>query len=209
MDSLQTAVNLMSKDGFMASIDWKDAYYSMNVANNFRRFLMFQWREKMFQFTCLPSGCAPRYFTKLSKVLFAQLRKQGYISTNCIDDCLLFAHTEQECGANVEETVCLSTAAGFLVHPEKSVLTPTNEITCLGFILNSEAMTVRLTKDKKEKLRMACVDILQRQTITIRQFAKVIDTLVASFPEVQYDQLFCRQCDLLKNLTLQLHGDNF
>ena len=74
-------------------------------------------------------ACAPRYFIKLSKVLFPELRKQGYISTNYIDDCLLFADTEQEFAANVEETVRWSTAAGFLVHPEKSVFTLTKEIT--------------------------------------------------------------------------------
>ena len=122
----------------------------MDVANNFMRFLMFQWRQKIFQFTCLPSGCASRCFTKLSKVLFAVLRKQGYISTNYIDDCLPFADTEQECAANVEETVRLSTAAGFLVHPEKSVFIANKEITYLGFILNSETMTVRLTRIKRE-----------------------------------------------------------
>ena len=41
MDTLQAALRLMEPQGFMASIDLKDAYYSVPVANTSRKYLRF------------------------------------------------------------------------------------------------------------------------------------------------------------------------
>ena len=85
----------------------------------------------------MPNGLAsaPRYFTKISKVFFSQLRQLGHISTSYIDDCLLLADNVPDARKNVADTVLMSHKAGFVVHPTKSVLVPTQEIVYLGFIL--------------------------------------------------------------------------
>ena len=46
MDNLAMATNLMSKDCNIASIDWKDAYYSVPVPIEYRKYLCFQWKDK-------------------------------------------------------------------------------------------------------------------------------------------------------------------
>ena len=53
----------------MASIDLTDAYYTVPVASEHRKYLRFIWGGKLFQCTCLSNGlsAAPRYFTKLLK----------------------------------------------------------------------------------------------------------------------------------------------
>ena len=38
MQTLQTAIDLMTKNAFMASIDFKDAYYSVSIDENDRKF---------------------------------------------------------------------------------------------------------------------------------------------------------------------------
>jgi len=40
----------------MASVDLKDAYYSIPIAEEDRKFLMFEWKTKYYEFTCLPNG---------------------------------------------------------------------------------------------------------------------------------------------------------
>ena len=62
MDSLNTAIDLMSQNCYMASIDWKDAYYSVPIAKSFQKYLRFEWRGKLYQYTCYPNGLssAPR-----------------------------------------------------------------------------------------------------------------------------------------------------
>ena len=69
MDTLNTIIKLVEKDCFMASVDLKDAYYSVPIATSDRKYLRFFWRGQLYQFTCLPNGlsCGPRKFTKLLK----------------------------------------------------------------------------------------------------------------------------------------------
>ncbi|WAQ94975.1 LOW QUALITY PROTEIN: hypothetical protein MAR_007446 [Mya arenaria] len=70
MESLHAAVRLITPGCFMALIDLKDAYYTVNVSEEFRKYLRFIWRGQLYQYTCLANGlaCAPRKFTKLSSL---------------------------------------------------------------------------------------------------------------------------------------------
>ena len=65
MDSLSTITKLVSQNCYMASVDMKDAYYSIPIRSSDRKFLRFIWEGELYEFTCLPNGlsCAPRIFT--------------------------------------------------------------------------------------------------------------------------------------------------
>ena len=56
MESLTCAIQLMKKNCYMASTDLTDAYYTVPVAVKHRRYLRFLWRNRLFQYTCLPNG---------------------------------------------------------------------------------------------------------------------------------------------------------
>ena len=79
MDTFRTALKLIRPVCFMASVDLKDAYYSIPIAEQDRKFFMFQWKGEYYQFTCLPNGLssAPRIFTKILKPVYAHLRSIG------------------------------------------------------------------------------------------------------------------------------------
>ena len=64
MDTFRTALKLIRPGCFMASVDLKDAYYSIPIEEEDRKLLIFQWKRKYYQFTCLPNGLssAPRNF---------------------------------------------------------------------------------------------------------------------------------------------------
>lgn len=83
----------------MASVDLKDVYYTVHVAEEHQKYLKFMWDSTLFQYTCLPNGLAsaPRMFTKLLKPMFATLRGQGRIILGCIDDTFLLRNTLDEC----------------------------------------------------------------------------------------------------------------
>ena len=49
-------LNLMSENCFMASVDLKDAHYSIPVAKKHRIYLRFIFEGQFGQFTCLPNG---------------------------------------------------------------------------------------------------------------------------------------------------------
>ena len=90
MDTLLVALTLVTPGCYMASIDLKDAYYSVPIDEQHKKFLRFRWEGQLWQFDCLPDGLAlaPRQFTKLLKPVYAHLREQGHVSTAFLDDSL-------------------------------------------------------------------------------------------------------------------------
>ena len=168
----------------MASIDLKDAYYSVPIDEQNKQFLCFMWDRQLWQFDCLPNGLAlaPRKFTKLLKPVFAHLRQQGHISTAFLDDFLLLAESELACVDNIQATVQLLRSLGFIIHPDKSVLIPSQTIQYLGVIINSCDMTVTLTEERKASLLSACNQLLRDGRVTIRELAKVIGKNCGELP---------------------------
>ena len=47
METLQTALKLVTPNCYMASIDLKDAYYSIAIKEDHRKYLRFQWEDEL------------------------------------------------------------------------------------------------------------------------------------------------------------------
>ena len=154
----------------MASIDIKDAYYSVPIAIEHQKFLRFVWRDNLYQYVCLPNGLssAPRMFTKLLKPVFKVLREKGLLSSAYIDDLYLQGDTFHECHENALNTVQLLRDLG------TSCLHPSQQLEYLGFVLNSVSMTVRLSHARVERVVQACEKLLSNSHPTILHLAEVI-----------------------------------
>ena len=131
MDTLEVAIKLMKPGCYMASVDLEDAYHTVAIHPEHQKYLKFEFNGGLYQYTCLPNGLAsaPRIFTKL----------QG--------------DSVNECNNNITDTVTLFSDIGFFLHPDKSLLSPTQKLTFLGFVLNSLTMTVSPTQDKTATVR--------------------------------------------------------
>ena len=94
----------------MASVDLKDAYYSIPIAEEDRKILIFQWKGEYYLFTCLPNGLssAPRILTKILKPVYARLRSIGHTCMGHIDDSLLVGQSFNSCHRNIADTVTLA-----------------------------------------------------------------------------------------------------
>ena len=88
---------------------------------------------------------------------------------------------------------------GFNIHPKKSSFIPAQEITFLGFVINSVHMTIQLTKDKKVALRDFCSTIRANNCITIRTLFSLIGKITSSFPGVRYGPLHYRDLEREKS----------
>ena len=73
VESLHHVITMMKPSCFMASLDIRDAYYSVLIYKSHQRYLKFVWWSQIFQFTCLPYclDCTTRVFTKLLKALYS------------------------------------------------------------------------------------------------------------------------------------------
>ena len=211
METLKTAVNLVTKNCWFSSIDFRDAYYSCNIQEDDRKYLRFYWNGHKFQYTCLAMGLAsaPRIFTKMMKPVFSSLRKKGHTNVTYIDDSLLISNSEMECQDNVRETIKLVDSLGLTVHLEKSVLKPTQRIQFLGFWLDSTKMTVEITHEKADAIKTLCHHILGKSLITIREVAQLIGKLVASEPGVRLAPLYYKTLEIEKDVALKENRGNF
>lgn len=99
MDSLFSVLRMITPGCYMASIDLKDAYYCIPVSKNYHKYLKFYWNSKLYKYRACPMGLSmsPRLFTKVLKLVFAELRKSGHQSVIYIDDIYLQGDTIELC----------------------------------------------------------------------------------------------------------------
>jgi hypothetical protein len=80
------------------------------------------------------------------------LRKKGVVCVNYLDDFFIIGETFQECSQSVDLTVSLLTSLGFIINSRKSVLTPSTRCKFLGFLLDTNRLTLELPRKKSLKL---------------------------------------------------------
>ena len=81
METLSSVLSLITPGCYLASIDLKDAYYSILTHTDHSKYLKFFWKGQLYKSLVLPNGlCSgPRKFTKLMKPSIAILRIEGHI----------------------------------------------------------------------------------------------------------------------------------
>lgn len=165
----------------------------------------------MVHFTSMANGlsCAPRVFTKYLKPIYATLHNLGYLSLGYIDDSYLQGDTSSECLENIKVTPSLFKKVGFHLHPTKSVIIPTQRLTFLGFVLDSNDMTVTPTESKIQKVVTACQHLLTKHNPTITEVAEVIGLIVSNFPGAQYGPLHYRSLESDKIQALKINKGNY
>ena len=96
-----------------------------------------------------------------------------------------------------------------MVHPEKSVFAPSQEVAYLGFIINSVTMTVRLTTERKRRIFDLCQEVLLKESVSIRLVSKHLGKFISSFQATKYGQLHYRDLKRLKTKALKINKGNF
>lgn len=212
MFSLKTACDLVLPLAFMASIDLRDAYYTVPVDENFCKFLRFEWNNQLFEFVCMPNGLAPapRIFTRLLKPVFAKLGERGHVMFPYIDDIFVIAETKQACQEGVTEFCQLAQDLGFIIHKEKSVLTPTQRLKFLGFFIDSLKMQIQITPEKVAKFHNFVKELGHKgKKLKIRRIAVLVGLMTAYSVAVLYGQAHIKNLEIAKNEALKRSKGNF
>ena len=204
METLNSALKMLRKGDYLASLDLKDAYFSIPIAENHRKYLRFIWKDQRFQFRCLPFGLtsAPQVFTKILKPVVAYLRKQGIRLVVYLDDILLIASSKQECIRHLNKAIILLTSLGFVINEGKSCLVPSQQIQFLGFMLDSRTMMLSVPDSKCESIVAKCKHLLKSDVVSIRQVSSTVGALVAVSQAVPSANMFCRHLQRAMKRTL-------
>ena len=195
METLKMGLDLVSRDCWMAKIDLKNAYYSVRMAQRYKKLLRFEWDEQMYEFDRLPNGLsqAPRLFTKLMKPVVGHLRSIGIMLVFYLDDILLVAESQEMASLHLQISKNLLVDLGFSLNIEKSSVEPSQNIEFLGFAINSVDMTLSLPHTKAVGIVEICQEMLSRDLCPLRQLAKVLGTLQAASPAIPTARLHVRR----------------
>ena len=188
----------------MASIDLKDAYLSVTIWEEHWKYLRFLWESTMYEFQCLPFGLssAPRVFTKLLKPVLARLRHQGVRLIMYLDDMLLIAQSPEELKKQLQLVTTLLELLEFVINQEKSQLQPTQLIQYLGFLIDSRGMRIKLTEQKVTQMVVTCRAIQEKQSLPVRELAKLIGKMTAASPAIFPAPPWYRELQRLKNQAI-------
>ena len=202
--TVQDVLNNVRPNAFMCSIDLSDAYYSINVKRQHRKFLKFEWDNKLYQFCGLPQGigCSPRIFTKLMRVPLSFLRKKGINVMAYLDDFIIISDSYESCLRDTQECINLLQKLGYVINFEKSSLTPSQSIEHLGLVIDSTNMTVRITDSKCESITSLCKQLREKQFPTIQEVARVLGTMISYLPGVEMGQLHYRHLENCQKMAL-------
>ena len=195
MESLRNILHMVKAKVWMASVDLKDAYYSVPIYEEYQKYLKFIW-EYPLKFIAIDSyGPAMRALTKLTRSPFSFLRYEGYLSVVYVNSCYLEDGSFTKFSKNVIRSIEILESEGFYIKVDKSEIIPKQQITFLGVIIDSVHMATTLTTEKKQKNLILCTAARLAHTLTIRELVTFIGNLVASMEAVPYVRLFYKQLE--------------
>ena len=211
MHTIRDVLQLIRKNCFMISIDLKDAYHTIKIREDFQCFLKFNFKDQLYNYTCYPNGLGPcpRKFTKVTSVPMAEVRKIGHPISGYIDAFIMIKMTKIACFEAGISTANMFQTLGFVIHPEKSQLEPTQKIIFLGFVIDSVTMTISLTEKRRNALHSLLLNILRLKSPTIRYVAKVIGHIISALPASKFGSLYYRDLENDKVVALQSNQGNF
>ena len=98
---------------------------------------------------------------------------------------------------------------GFNTNERKSVLTPTQRLGFLGFIINSTDTTITLTPRRKSNIAEVCTKLLLQTRQKIRFVSSGIGMIIAALAAVRHGALHYRTMEADENSALRGIGGDF
>lgn len=211
LEDYKVACKLISPNWFMGKLDLQDAYYTIPIQDKYKKYLRFTFENNLYEFNCLPFGLntAPYVFTKIMKPIISQLRNLGFISVVYLDDILLLGNSYSSCLRNISTSVELLKRLGFSINKDKSCMIPSQNCCFLGFILDSQRMTLELTLEKRQKIHNQIKRFKRLSKCKIRDFAKLIGSLVSCCPAIKYSWAHIKNLEREKYLALLKSKGNY
>ena len=213
METLKSIIPLITPNCWFYSIDFSDAYYSIPVHKELRKYLRFELDGILYQYTCMPNGYkdAPRLFTKLLKVPLGRIREElGATLAAYLDDSLgIETGRLEELSSLPYDIIKIFQQFGYTINWEKSVLDLTKKIEFLGFVLDSETMLISLSAKKAKSVKRAIKVLLKQENPTIREVCQVIGKLIATMPANRLARRFTTNAISIKDRALKDSFDDY
>jgi len=194
---LQVALELTKEGDWQSKYDLASAYFHIKIYPPHRRFLGAKFAEedgsiKYFVFNFMPFGLATAVYviTKLFKPLQAFFGKNGVRHSIFIDDGRVLAASKEESKEKFQLVLDTLKQAGWQIEKKKTdpVDGGKKAMKYLGFLVNTDSMTVHLTEEKKRDLQSSTMEMGRsvNRTVKARSLAKVLGQMISAMPALGF-----------------------
>jgi hypothetical protein len=198
MEGVSSLQEIIPPDDFFTKIDLKDAYLTVPLHQEDRKFIQIRWGQ-LFQFKTLAFGLtsAPLLFTKILKPIVTFLRSRGFRLVIYLDDILLLNSCKKEAKREFLVATELLEKCGFFINVEKSIETPHQVIEFLGLIVDSRNLSLSLRAEKVDEIVRLCQNLLSKSSAPLREIAKVLGLFAWAIKAVPFTQSHYRDLQSL------------
>lgn len=199
--------SFLQKGDFLTSLDLSQAYCHVPIIPRHQKFLSFVYREKVYQWTCLPFGLAsaPQTFGQLSNWIASLLREKGVRVVVYPDDFLLAHQNPVILSEQTVLEVHLLSSLGWSVNIQKSQLSPCQSIDYLGITWNMTSHQMLLPLNKVVSLRNRLQLLYQNPHWSLRIAQELIGVLNFAAFVVPLGRLYLKRIQLASRQLHQLH----
>ena len=88
MESVKNVLCMIEPGAWMASVDLKDAFFTILIHSDYRKFFKFIHERIQYEFNSMPNGYSDtmKLFTNVLKPSFSYLREIGYLLVVYVDE---------------------------------------------------------------------------------------------------------------------------
>lgn len=194
MEGIDTIKSLIEHGDFVASIDLSDAFFTIPLHSDSKKFTTFQFDQKRYSYNVLPFGLtsSPRIFSKMLKPAIIFLRSSGVKISSYLDDIFICGSTKDLVSSHVQKTLSLLHSLGFRTNFDKSQIKPCQSLKHLGFIWNTLEMTLSVPLDKITKANCFANSLISKESITLTEASSFIGFVVSLIPGFPFSPLYFR-----------------
>ena len=178
LEGYDQIISMINRHDYFVSIDLQDAFIMISMHETCFKYLCFDWDKYRLQYRCMPFGMtsSPRIFTKVFKSVLTFLRSRGLKISAWFDDIILVANSISLIREHMHFTLLVLKSLGFIPHPVKSMLIPSQTINHLGFVWDSNKFTLAVPVSKIMDLKLLCNKAISER-VSLRFLSRILGTI--------------------------------
>ena len=188
-------INLFEPGCWLAKTDIESAFRLLPISPDQRCLLGMSWQSKFYFDNCLPMGASSscQLFERFSSGLQFIAEQKGISHViHYLDDFLFVNKSFASCQADLQLFTSLCEDIGVPLAPEKTVV-PTQNLSFLGFSLNTVEGTVSLPLEKIQKCKDLINQVLLSKKLKVSLLLSLLGLLSFSCAVVRPGRAFLRR----------------
>ena len=188
VESVEEFIRTVKQGSWCWYYDLKSAFHHISIIEKHRKYLGFEvtidGQSKVFRFKAMPFGYkdASRILTKLMRTPICSWRKAGIPSFIHIDDGLGFKASEEEAVEAAKRVKKDLESLGLVTSVEKCQWQPVQKFEWCGFFWDLVEFRVRVTEDKKQRIKSMAAKLLGQSLVSARELAALSGLIISCAP---------------------------